>query len=182
MSNFPPIKEDVWVWGSEKIIWGFDSAHKYTFKILQPKVGQAGCLSLQYHHQKSESWLVLHGMAWVLLVIDGKICTRVMKAGDIQNLPSGVWHRITAISPDLQVAEPSTPDAHAADKSIPKDVVRLHCYHGREITVPSAEIQKKLVVEAVRVSDEAMRDIEKGKEPQQYGIETLVKNGAFRLG
>lgn len=181
MNTLPLIREDEWVWGREKIVWGFDPAHQYTFKILEPKVGRAGCLSLQYHHHKSESWLVLRGAAWILLIADGRVCTRVMRAGDIQNLPAGVIHRITSITADAQIAEPSTPDAHAADKSKPKDVVRLHCYHGRPVVPPRNEQEGALVREANQLTEAAMEEIAAGRTPPEHNIAWLVSRGAFRL-
>ena len=64
------IQTDSWVWGNERIIWGYDSSHQYTFKILEPKRGHSGCMSLQYHHVKSETWLVLRGQLWTLFIVD----------------------------------------------------------------------------------------------------------------
>jgi hypothetical protein len=175
------IHEDTWVWGKEKIVWGFDPSHQYTFKILEPLPGRAGCLSLQYHQKKSESWLLLRGQAWILVVVDGKVCTRIMKPRDIQNLPCGVIHRVTAITPDCQIAEPSTPDAHAADKSVPKDVVRLHCYHGRPVMPPKDDVERRIVELCVKYTDEAMKAIAEGKTPKELEVEFLVGRGAFSL-
>lgn len=175
------IHEDSWVWGREKIIWGFDCSHRYTFKILEPLCGRAGCLSLQYHLRKSETWLVLRGMAWVLVVVDGKVCTRIMRAGDIQNLPCGVIHRVTGITSDVQIAEPSTPDEHAADKNIPKDVLRLHCYHGRPLTAPRDATEKSIVDLCIRYSDEAMDAISRNELPVEHDVQFLSGRGAFHL-
>jgi mannose-6-phosphate isomerase-like protein (cupin superfamily) len=176
------VQTDSWVWGDELIVWGFDPSHRYTFKILQPKRGRTGCLSLQYHHQKSESWLVIRGIAWTLVAVDGTVCTRVMRPGDIQNLSAGMIHRVAAVSDDLQIVEPSTPDAHAADKSVPKDVVRLHCVHGRPIDAPRNESEKRVVETAIQYTEEAMQAIEAGKTPPEHNRAFLDTHGASHLG
>lgn len=175
------LREDSWVWGKEKIIWGYDPSHQYTFKILEPFPGRAGCLSLQYHQHKSESWLSLRGVAWILVICDGIVCTRIMRTGDVQNMPAGTIHRLTAVSIDAQIAEPSTPDAHAADKTIAKDVVRLHCYHGRPVSAARSEAERKIIEQAVRLSDEAMNAIDKGEIPAEHNLEILLAHGAFSV-
>lgn len=172
---------DNWVWGREQILWGFDPSHKYTFKILEPKRGRAGCMSLQYHHEKSESWLILRGELWALFIVEGKVCTRVLRPGDGQNILVGMVHRMTGLSDDVQVAEPSTPDKHAADKTVPKDVVRLHCVHGRPCDAVRDAAQAALVTQAIEVTEEALRAIDAGQRPREYNPEFLVGRGAFRI-
>ena len=123
---------DTWVWGNERILWGQNSSDKYTVKILEPKVGRFGCLSLQYHDNKDETWVVIQGEVWALIVReDGTVCTKIMKPGDVQNLPSGMIHRLMGVTEDCRVLEASSLDEHAADKSVEKDVVRLDCVYGR---------------------------------------------------
>lgn len=179
MDKFNKLPEDVWVWGKEKIVWGFDPRHQYTLKILEPKVGRAGCLSLQYHNAKSESWVCIKGAAWILIVAAGKVCTRVLRPGDIQNIPQGIMHRVASIEPGTQILEPSTPDRHAADKSVPKDVVRLHCYHGRPVSAPRDANEELLVREATVITDTAMDFIAQGKLPVVLHAEVLREHGAF---
>ena len=175
------IQVDTWVWGREQILWGFDPSHKYTFKILEPKRGRAGCMSLQYHHEKSESWLILRGQLWALFIVDGKICTRVMGPGDGQNISIGMVHRMAGVTDDVQVAEPSTPDRHAADKSAPKDVVRLHCVHGRPCDAARDSAEAALLAEAIRITEEALEAIELGQQPREYNPEFLQGRGSFRI-
>jgi len=170
-------KVDQWVWGNETILWGFDPDHKYTLKMIEPRPGRAGCLSLQYHHEKSESWIVLRGLAWALIVENGVVCTRVMKAGDVQNIPCGRIHRLMALSQDLKLIEPSTPDRHAADKSVTKDVVRLDCLHGRPIDPPRDGYEAKIVKECVRLTEEAIACFEKGLEVPSHNLSTLSGGG-----
>ena len=175
------MKIDEWIWGNEKVIWGFDPSHQYTFKILEPKVGRLGCLSLQYHDKKSETWLLFRGAAWALAVVDGIVCTRIMRAGDVQPLPQGIIHRLMGLTSDVQVIEPSTPDKHAADKNVTKDVIRLHCVLGREVSAPRNETEKKIVDECIQRTEEAIAAIEAGKEPKEYNVEVLNRLGASNI-
>jgi len=179
MSDKP--HKDVWPWGSETILWGFKPDHQYTFKILEPKQGRAGCLSLQYHLKKSESWFVLQGVVWALVVVDKLACTRVMRAGDIQNLPTGTIHRLMGISGDARVIEPSTPDLHAADKSAPKDVVRLHCVLGREVSPARTTQEGELVKECAQITEDAISAIEAGEQPEELNVSRLIGLTGFSL-
>lgn len=176
------MKIDEWIWGKEKIIWGYDPSHQYTFKILEPKVGRLGCLSLQYHNAKSETWLQLRGVSWILVVVDGTVCTKLMRPGDVQPLPQGVIHRLMGVTSDVQVVEPSTPDKHAADKTVPKDVIRLHCVLGREVSEGRNDSEKKIILECIQKTEEAIAYLEAGKEPKEYNIELLKKLGADNVG
>ena len=172
---------DSYVWGRERILWGYDPQHRYTLKILEPEVGEQGCLSLQYHDQKSESWVVLGGTAWALVVIDGVVCTRVMQPGAVQNLPAGTIHRLMGLSSDVQVLESSTPDRHAADKSVSKDVVRLHCYLGREVSAPRDSAEQLLVDSCVLASDRALKALEAGVEPEPENSELVEGSGLCHM-
>jgi mannose-6-phosphate isomerase-like protein (cupin superfamily) len=175
------LQVDEWIWGTEKIVWGFDPSHKYTFKIIEPRVGRKGCMSLQYHNIKSETWLVIRGIAWGLVVAEGEVCTRLMRPGDIQNLPTGYIHRLMGVTSDVQVVEPSTPDAHAADKSVPKDVVRLHCVLGREVASPRTPEESAVIQECIRITEEAIQSIERNELPKEYNLELLRNHGALRV-
>lgn len=172
---------DKWVWGTEQIVWGFNPSHKYTFKILEPKVGKDGCLSLQYHHEKSESWLVVRGLVWALVVVGDTVATRIMRPGDGQNLPTGVIHRLMGLTPDCQVAEASTPDRHAADKTVPKDVVRLHCVQGREVAAPINEQMAKVTNDAIAITLAAIDAVAAGRIPDEVNPEILKDNGFFKI-
>ena len=172
---------DTWVWGTERILWGFEPQHQYTFKVLEPKVGSAGCMSLQYHQEKSESWLVLRGEIWALFIVDGKVCTRIMRPRDGQHIIPGVIHRLAGMSADAQMLEPSTPDRHAADKSVPKDVVSLHCVHGRECVLGRNAAEIALIDESIAVTTSAMAAIEAGSTPAEINTDVLARFGAFNL-
>lgn len=174
------IKVDNWVWGNETIVWGYSSDHKYTLKVLEPKKGRTGCLSLQYHNEKSETWYTLRGVGWGMFVVNGEVCTKILKVGDFINIPTGIIHRLMAISEDLQIIEPSTPDRHAADKSAPKDVIRLDCVHGRECSIPRDEHESKIVEECKRITEEAIAKIEQNQMPKEYNSDQLEKF-VFRL-
>ena len=172
---------DKWVWGIEKIIWGFNPGHQFTLKILEPKLGRAGCLSLQYHRRKSESWVVFRGQAWALVVVDGEVCTRLMQPGDFQNLEAGVIHRLMALSNDLQVIELSTLEQHAADKKALKDVVRLHCLQGRDTAAPVDQQQAAVVMRCIEITQEAIDCLENGADPPEYGRTTLLRFGPLNI-
>lgn len=173
--------KDTWPWGNELVIWGYSPEHKYTFKILEPKKGRAGCLSLQYHHEKSESWLCVRGIAWALVVVADQVCTRILRAGDVQNLPTGCIHRLMGVSDDVQVAEPSTPDRHAADKSAPKDVVRLHCVLGRDVAKARTPAEATIVTRAIEITEEAIAAIEKGTIPKEYNPQIVMGFGGLKI-
>ena len=177
--TYPQI--DHWVWGTETILWGFDPEHQYTFKVLAPKKGKEGCLSLQYHNEKSETWFQFKGLSWALVVVDESVCTRVLKPGDVQTIPKGAIHRLMGLSDDCQVLEPSTPDKHAADKSVQKDVIRLHCYLGREAAAPRTEDEKKIVQRAIDISNEAIKAVERGELPQEIDLKKLLDFGGTTL-
>ncbi len=174
-------KVDRLVWGAERIVWGYSTEHQYTYKILEPKVGRVGCLSLQYHLEKSESWLVIRGRVWALVAIGDQVATKIMSVGDAQNLPTGIIHRLMGLTSDCQVAEASTPDRHVADSSIPKDVVRLHCVNGRPVSEPTSEVMGKVVKRAIELTEEAIAAIEAGREPREVNPELLQSNGFFNI-
>ncbi|RMG41451.1 MAG: hypothetical protein D6719_08515 [Candidatus Dadabacteria bacterium] len=179
--QYPDLPFDSWTWGTEHLIRGDKPDHKYTCKILAPKKGRSGCLSLQYHLEKTESWIVLTGIAWILIAVEGQVATRIMQPGDIQNIEAGTIHRLMAVSDDLKVLEPSTPDRHAADKSVPKDVVRLHCVHGREVDRARNSEEEKLVKLCVEYTEAAIEAVERGELPIEHNPEYLVGRGAFRI-
>jgi mannose-6-phosphate isomerase-like protein (cupin superfamily) len=171
------MKIDEWPWGNEKILWGYDTAHQYTLKVLEPKLGRAGCLSLQKHREKSETWVVMRGAVWVLVAIDGQACTKVLRPFEYVSLPPGAIHRLTAASAGAQVLESSTLDVHAADKSKLKDVVRLHCYLGRPAVQPDSEDERKLVQRCIALSDEALTHLERGSLPPEHNPAWLSRLG-----
>lgn len=172
---------DSWVWGREQILWGYSLDHRYTLKVLEPFPGRQGCLSLQYHNEKSESWVVLHGVAWALLITDDTVATRILKPGDVQHLPAGTVHRITAIDKGTQILEASTPDRHAADKHIPKDVVRLHCFHGRPVTAPRTPRERALVEESLVITEEALGKMAQRCTPTEVHPHVAVRLGPARI-
>jgi mannose-6-phosphate isomerase len=108
-------------WGWE-LVWA--EAEEYVGKLLFVRAGE--CLSLQYHEQKDESWLVQEGRARLELgEVGGELEAFEIAAGDAFRYRPGTVHRVTAIE-DTLVIEVSTP--HVAD------VVRLDDKYGREGT------------------------------------------------
>jgi mannose-6-phosphate isomerase-like protein (cupin superfamily) len=109
-------------WGSE-LIWALTDI--YCGKVLFVKAGQS--LSLQYHEQKDESWLVQSGRATLELGHEGEgtLTSEEITAGAAFHYTPGTVHRVTAIE-DTTILEVSTPHLD--------DVVRLEDAYGREGT------------------------------------------------
>ncbi len=105
-------------WGYE-LIWAH--ADDYVGKILFVRAGQA--LSLQYHEQKDESWLVQSGRASLELgELGGELTAIEIGAGDAFRYRPGTVHRVTALE-DTTIVEVSTTQLD--------DVVRLDDRYGR---------------------------------------------------
>ncbi|MBA3476570.1 MAG: cupin, partial [Actinobacteria bacterium] len=97
----------------------------YCGKLLFVKAGAA--LSLQFHKEKDESWLVQSGRAKLELGEVGQklLCEEVVGAGAAFRYRPGTVHRVTAID-DTTILEVSTPQLD--------DIVRLEDLYGREGT------------------------------------------------
>ena len=109
-------------WGHE-LIWAL--SENYCGKVLFVKAGAA--LSLQFHNEKDESWLVQSGRAKLELGDVGQklLNEEVIGAGAAFRYRPGTVHRVTAIE-DTTILEVSTPHLD--------DVVRLEDLYGREGT------------------------------------------------
>lgn len=109
-------------WGHE-LIWA--DTGDYVGKLLFVRGGES--LSLQFHKEKDESWLVQSGRAKLELgsVGDPLLKQEVIGSGAAFRFRPGTVHRITAIE-DTTIVEVST--AHL------DDVVRLEDRYGREGT------------------------------------------------
>ena len=106
-------------WGHE-LIWALSET--YAGKVLFVKAGAA--LSLQFHNEKDESWLVQSGRAKLELGDVGQaiLNEEVISAGAAFRYRPGTVHRVTAIE-DTTILEVSTPHLD--------DVVRLEDLYGR---------------------------------------------------
>jgi mannose-6-phosphate isomerase-like protein (cupin superfamily) len=109
-------------WGHE-LIWALTGV--YCGKVLHVKAGHS--LSLQFHREKDESWLVQAGRARLDLGDAGESVLReeVVGPGAALHYRPGTVHRVTAIE-DTTILEVSTPHLD--------DVVRLEDAYGREGT------------------------------------------------
>lgn len=109
-------------WGHE-LIWAVTDA--YCGKVLFVKAGCA--LSLQFHQEKEESWLVQSGKARLELGDAGQrlLNEEVVGPGAAFHYEPGTVHRVTAIE-DTTILEVSTPHLD--------DVVRLEDQYGRQGT------------------------------------------------
>ena len=109
-------------WGHE-LIWALTDT--YCGKVLFVRAGHA--LSLQFHREKDESWLIQAGRVKLEL---GEVGETVLKAeivgpGAAFHYKPGTVHRVTALE-DTTILEVSTPQLD--------DVVRLEDAYGREGT------------------------------------------------
>ena len=109
-------------WGHE-LIWAVTDV--YCGKVLFVKAGAS--LSLQFHKQKDESWLVQSGRARLELGEVGQkvLNEEIVSAGAAFHYVPGTVHRVTALE-DTTILEVSTPHLD--------DVVRLEDRYGREGT------------------------------------------------
>lgn len=109
-------------WGWE-LIWAH--AEQYVGKLLFVRAGES--LSLQFHREKDESWLVHEGRAKVELAQVGEAVPskEVVGPGAAFRFRPGTVHRVTAVE-DTLIIEVSTPHL--------EDVVRLEDRYGREGT------------------------------------------------
>lgn len=106
-------------WGHE-LIWALTDV--YCGKVLFVRAGQS--LSLQFHREKEESWLVQSGRAKLELgdAGDSLLHEEVIAAGAAFHYIPGTVHRVTALE-DTTILEVSTPQLD--------DVVRLEDAYGR---------------------------------------------------
>lgn len=109
-------------WGHE-LIWALTET--YCGKVLFVKAGAA--LSLQFHNEKDEAWLIQSGRAKLELGDAGQrvLHEEVVGAGAAFHYRPGTVHRVTAIE-DTTIIEVSTPQLD--------DIVRLEDLYGREGT------------------------------------------------
>jgi mannose-6-phosphate isomerase-like protein (cupin superfamily) len=109
-------------WGYE-LIWALTEV--YCGKVLFVRAGQS--LSLQFHREKDESWLVQSGRVKLELGEAGQsmLVEEVVGAGAAFHYTPGTVHRVTALE-DTTILEVSTPQLD--------DVVRLEDAYGREGT------------------------------------------------
>lgn len=109
-------------WGYE-LIWALTGV--YCGKVLFVKSGHS--LSLQFHREKDEAWLVQSGRAKLELGDAGEsvLHEEVIAAGSAFHFAPGTVHRVTALE-DTTIVEVSTPQLD--------DVVRLEDAYGREGT------------------------------------------------
>jgi mannose-6-phosphate isomerase-like protein (cupin superfamily) len=129
------------IWGYEKTL---HAGLQYWMKELTFVRGASG--SLHYHKEKDETWYVTEGTAEVeLLFATGKLEVRTptsdpeqilrhmldegvgarrltLTEGDTLNIPTGVAHRVTALSDEFTFIEASMPHSD-------EDVFRL--IHGK---------------------------------------------------
>jgi mannose-6-phosphate isomerase-like protein (cupin superfamily) len=109
-------------WGYELI---FAQAETYVGKVLFVRAGES--LSLQFHREKDEAWLVQSGRAKLELGSAGDpiLSEEVVCGGACFRFRPGTVHRVTALE-DTTIIEVSTAELD--------DIVRLEDRYGREGT------------------------------------------------
>ena len=107
-------------WGYE-LIWAQTDA--YAGKLLFVRAGES--LSLQFHREKDESWLVHSGRARIEMAAPGEKVpdTEIVGPGAAFRIEPGTVHRVTGLE-DTTIIEVSTPQL--------SDVVRLEDRYGRQ--------------------------------------------------
>jgi mannose-6-phosphate isomerase-like protein (cupin superfamily) len=106
-------------WGYE-LIWALTD--DYCGKILFVKAGES--LSLQFHREKDESWLIHAGRAHLEMGAPGDKTpnAEIVGPGAAFRMKPGTIHRVRALE-DTTIIEVSTPQL--------EDVVRLEDQYGR---------------------------------------------------
>jgi mannose-6-phosphate isomerase len=106
-------------WGHE-LIWALTD--DYCGKLLFVKAGES--MSLQFHREKDESWLIHSGRVELEMAGPGKKlpASEVVGAGAAFRIQPGTVHRVKALE-DTMIFEVSTPQL--------EDVVRLEDKYGR---------------------------------------------------
>jgi mannose-6-phosphate isomerase len=106
-------------WGHE-LVWALTD--DYCGKLLFVKAGES--LSLQFHREKDESWLVHSGRAELEMGEPGTkaLSVEVVAPGAAFRIRPGTVHRVRALE-DTMIIEVSTPQV--------EDVVRLEDRYGR---------------------------------------------------
>ncbi len=106
-------------WGYE-LIWALTDV--YCGKIIFVKAGES--LSLQFHREKEESWLIQSGRAQIEMGTPGDKTpnSEVLGPGAAFHIRPGTIHRVKALE-DTTILEVSTPQL--------EDVVRLEDRYGR---------------------------------------------------
>ena len=100
-------------WGREELL----VSAPYVAKRITVNEGHR--ISLQYHENKHETWYVLEGFG--IMLIGDKRLNYV--SGDMEVIPPGTVHRITAVKGRTVLLEVSTTELD--------DVVRLEDDYGR---------------------------------------------------
>lgn len=72
-------------WGKYEILLDADNV-----KVKRITVDPGGKLSYQYHHKRSETWILIEGTGHFTLNDNVQICT----VGDVLQIPQGAKHRI----------------------------------------------------------------------------------------
>ncbi|RJR13509.1 hypothetical protein C4585_01915 [Candidatus Parcubacteria bacterium] len=106
-------------WGE---MYNWDKGKKWNLKTIYVKPGKR--LSLQYHHHRSERWVLVEGDATAITVEKGKLKQTPLKVGETFIVPKGMTHRLTSKRGGILVEV-------AVGKFDENDIVRVEDDHGR---------------------------------------------------
>ena len=106
-------------WGYYEILLDAENT-----KVKRITVNPGGKLSYQYHHKRSEHWVVIQGTASVIVNDNGK----VVEAGDSIYIPVGFKHRVSNEGEtDLVFIEVQTGEYFGED-----DIIRIEDLYNRK--------------------------------------------------
>lgn len=117
-----PVMRTVRPWGE---YYGWDRGKKWNLKTVYIKPRKR--LSLQYHHHRSEFWMLVEGDATATIQRKGKLAKRVpLKKGELTYVDKKVIHRLES-KRGARIVE------IAFGNSDEKDIVRIEDDYGRII-------------------------------------------------
>jgi cytidyltransferase-like protein len=115
------VRRSVRPWGE---FYGWDSGEGWYLKTIYVKPGSR--LSLQYHHHRSERWVLVQGDAIAITVEKGIEKKTPLKVGETFIVPKKLPHRLTSKKGGTLVEV-------AVGKFDEDDIVRLQDDHGRAV-------------------------------------------------
>jgi len=125
-SNLFPLESETRPWGKWMIL---NEGPSYKVKLIEVNPGHR--LSLQYHHHRTEHWLVVSGKARIV------VANQVQELGVLQStvIPERTVHRIeNPMSEILRVIE-----VQLGSKLLEEDIVRLEDDYERELNSEGVE-------------------------------------------
>jgi mannose-6-phosphate isomerase-like protein (cupin superfamily) len=91
------------------------------FKVKILRLAETKSISLQKHSSRSELWLILRGKCESRFSVEcsGQITTTYLCAGDWQNIPKELWHKLIGLTATWIL------EIQYGDKCTEEDIVRI---------------------------------------------------------